>query len=303
MSDDSLEPLGTAALLVNPAGQYLLHLRDANKPWICDPGTWSIPGGNRKEGEPSRRAVERELMEETGLAFKDLVPFTVVETLAPDGRTRSRIQVYLGTWDGNADTIPVTEGIMYRWFDAATMRWLTMCPWTKEVIDLHQAQPGTGPGPWPSAAPAPGRPRTALHIVGGHLYLERDGHVLLGRRHPDAAFGADLLHTLAGHVDDGEPVRHCVVREAREEAGLTIDPADLTLVHTVHMPGAPGAAPRLQLFFRARRWEGEPQVMEPECTTVWEWWPREALPDDLVPYTRAAIDGIAAGRACTELGW
>ncbi|MEU5241010.1 hypothetical protein ACH4UR_34680 [Streptomyces lydicus] len=32
-------PTGTAAMLVNDAGQYLLHLRDANKPEICDPGT------------------------------------------------------------------------------------------------------------------------------------------------------------------------------------------------------------------------------------------------------------------------
>ncbi|MGW1976575.1 hypothetical protein [Streptomyces sp. NPDC001889] len=36
-------------------------------------------------------------------------------------------------------------------------------------------------------------------VVGGHLYLERDGLVLLGRRHPTAAFGASLWHALAVH--------------------------------------------------------------------------------------------------------
>ncbi|MFF3430516.1 NUDIX domain-containing protein [Streptomyces sp. NPDC002602] len=66
MTTPSAEPPGTAALLVNSRGEHLLH-RDANKPWICDPGTWSIPGGDREGKESCRQAVERELYEETGL--------------------------------------------------------------------------------------------------------------------------------------------------------------------------------------------------------------------------------------------
>ncbi|MFD4242966.1 hypothetical protein ACFWP3_15385 [Streptomyces sp. NPDC058525] len=56
----STEPRGTAALLVNAADQYLLHLRDANKG--VDPGTWSIPGGDREGEETCRLAVERVLL-------------------------------------------------------------------------------------------------------------------------------------------------------------------------------------------------------------------------------------------------
>ncbi|MFE7133529.1 NUDIX domain-containing protein [Streptomyces sp. NPDC057638] len=141
-------------------------------------------------------------------------------------------------------------------------------------------------------------------VVGGHLYLEQDGLVLLGRRHPDAVFGGSLWHVLAGHAERQESALDCVVREALEEAGLVLDPADLTLVHTVHMPGSgPDAAPRIQMFFRAARWTGEPQVLEPECCTEWKWWPREALPPDIVSYTRAAITAIAQGRTYTEPGW
>ena len=60
------EPTQTAALLVNRHGQYLLHLRDAHKP-ICDPGTWSLPGGAREGTETPAEAIARELLEETGL--------------------------------------------------------------------------------------------------------------------------------------------------------------------------------------------------------------------------------------------
>ncbi|MFF7702990.1 NUDIX domain-containing protein [Streptomyces lydicus] len=77
-----------------------------------------------------------------------------------------------------------------------------------------------------------------LNVLGAHLYLERDGAVLLGERGANAAFGAGEWHALAGHVER-EAVRACVVREAQEEAGLALDAEDLTLIHTVHLLGWP----------------------------------------------------------------
>lgn len=217
MSTLSNEPLGTAALLVNAAGKYLLHLRDANKPWICDPGTWSIPGGNREGEESSRDAVERELLEETGLAVP-LEPFTVVDSHGPDGDA-GRIRVYLGVWDGDADALPCPEGIMFRWFDAAKTQWLTMCPWTAEVIALHQR---SVPVPTPRAAdrsPLAGSGRPRLNTVGVHLYLQReDGAVLFGLRHQDCAFAPSTFQLLSGHCEQEAAVA-CVVREARKRRG------------------------------------------------------------------------------------
>lgn len=37
------------------------------------------------------------------------------------------------------------------------------------------------------------------NIVGAHLYLERDGYVLLGLRAPDAAFAGNIWHVPAVH--------------------------------------------------------------------------------------------------------
>ncbi|MET9658720.1 NUDIX domain-containing protein [Streptomyces sp. NPDC006510] len=69
---------------------------------------------------------------------------------------------------------------------------------------------------------------------------------------------------MAGHVER-ESVRACLAREAYEEAGVVIEPADLTLVHTVHLlDDHENAEPRIQLFFRAIQWSGEPEVREPD---------------------------------------
>ncbi len=141
-----------------------------------------------------------------------------------------------------------------------------------------------------------------LNVIGGHLYLERDGMVLLGQRHPDSAFAGGHWHALAGHVER-EPVRTCVVREAMEEAELVVAEEDLTLVHTVHLLDHEDAIPRIQLFFQASRWQGEPRVLEMDKCLRWAWWPIDSLPEPIVPYTRAAIEGIRAGRLYTEIGW
>lgn len=162
--------------------------------------------------------------------------------------------------------------------------------------------------PPPPAPPPRGEPRgatappgTVPHVVGVHLHLERDGRVLLGLRHPDTPYAGGLWHALAGHCED-ESATACLVREAYEEAGLVIDAADLRLVHTVHTAGRDGP-PRLQLFFRARRWEGDPEVREPDKCVAWRWWEAGEPPERLVPYTRAALDGIRAGRPYSETGW
>ncbi|MGW6833754.1 NUDIX hydrolase [Streptomyces sp. NPDC054949] len=302
----STEPPGTAALLVNSRGEYLLHLRDANKPWICDPGTWSIPGGDREGTESCRQAVERELYEETGLRVP-VEPLTVVDTHGPDGG-QSRIQVYVGAWEGDAGALPCPEGIMFRWFDAETTAWLTMCPWTAEVIALHRRSAPV-PAPRPAAKPPRvGGSRARLNVLGVHLHLQReDGRILLGLRHPDVAFAGRTWHFLAGHCET-EGALACLIREAEEEAGLTIRPEDVELVHTVHMLDENenengDGLPRLGLVFRARTWSGTPEVREPDKCLEWAWFDPSRLPEPIVPYTRLAIDGILGGRLYSEMGW
>ncbi|MFJ5138684.1 NUDIX domain-containing protein [Streptomyces sp. NPDC088707] len=170
-----------------------------------------------------------------------------------------------------------------------------------------------------TGAHAAAPPGTVPHIVGVHLYLEHDGRILLGRRHPDSAYAGGSWHALAGHCER-ESATACLVREAYEEAGLVIDREDLELVHTVHLVDRPGEGgrerpgawprerpedrpPRIQLFFRAGRWEGTPELREPDKCCAWQWWSPGDLPEAIVPYTRAAIEGVQAGRPYTEWGW
>ncbi|MEU0368845.1 NUDIX domain-containing protein [Streptomyces sp. NPDC006283] len=144
---------------------------------------------------------------------------------------------------------------------------------------------------------------TVRNVIGVHLYLEdAGGRILLGRRHPDSAYAGGRWHFLAGHCERESAVQ-CLVREAQEEAGLTIDPADAEYAHTVHLRDSPDDEPRMQVVFRVRNWRGTPQVREPDKCLGWQWWRPQALPEPIVPYAQHAIEQILAGRPYSEVGW
>lgn len=303
--DGVIVAVNASAIIHDGNGRYLLHLRDANKPWIWEPGCWSLLGGGR---EPQDRTlldtISRELREEAGLMVADLKPYAVEHVTGTNG-ARVPIQLFTGLWNGDPARLPLTEGVMLAWVRPEKFPHMTMLPSTRDLLEQHAAEhplPADRPTAPAGTERAEAPSGTVLHVVGVHLHLEHEGKVLLGLRHPDSAYAGGSWHALAGHLE-AEAATAGLAREAFEEAGLVINPADLELVHTVHMKEQPTDPPRVQLFFRARRWEGEPKLREPDKCVSWRWWNVKDLPEPIVPYTRAAIEGIQAGRTYTELGW
>jgi 8-oxo-dGTP pyrophosphatase MutT (NUDIX family) len=300
--DGRPEPVNASVLIHDGAGRYLLHLRD-HRPGIWEPGVFSLLGGGRKHTDHSLRdALLRELAEEVpGLRLEDLEPYAVEEATSVDG-LHVPIQVFTGRWRGNPDRLALREGVLLHWFSPDQLERLRLSPGLQDLVHQHASR---GPATeQPAVAPSWGvGGNTVLNGVGVHLHLEDDdGRVLLGLRHPNSLYAGSTWHFLAGRCEQ-ESALACLVREAWEEAGLVIDPADVELVHVVHVVDAPGGQPLMQLVFRAHRWKGVPEVREPDKCLAWKWWPRHELPDPIVPYAREAITGITQGRTYSELGW
>ncbi|HET8630857.1 MAG TPA: NUDIX domain-containing protein [Thermomicrobiales bacterium] len=145
-------------------------------------------------------------------------------------------------------------------------------------------------------------PKRFAAPVTAHLILVRDGRVLLSRR-CNTGYADGLYSVVAGHLDGGEEVVAAAVREAREEAGIALAPADLAVVGVMHRLEGDE---RVDFFLAASRWAGEVVNAEPHKCAELAWHPLDRLPGDIVPYVRRALDQYrrAPGRLWFEsFGW
>ncbi len=53
-----------------------------------------------------------------------------------------------------------------------------------------------------------------------------------------------------------------MIREAKEEIGIELKPEDSKLVHVMHRKEP--SKERVNFFFTASKWVGEPKIMEPQ---------------------------------------
>lgn len=129
------------------------------------------------------------------------------------------------------------------------------------------------------------------------LLLDADGRVLLQLRRGTGYRDGHWAAAAAGHVEAGEPVHAAACREAAEELGVAVGPADLVPLTAMHRTAPTGLEvdQRVDFFFSCRRWAGEPRTMEPARSAGLRWYPLDALPDPVVPHERFVLDGLRAG--------
>jgi 8-oxo-dGTP diphosphatase len=138
-------------------------------------------------------------------------------------------------------------------------------------------------------------------IVDVHLVVRRHGRVLMLRR-VNTSFGEGLLCFPSGHLERGESVVEGVIREAREEIGVAVDPDALRFVHVMHRGDADGHD-RIGLFFEAEWWVGEPVNAEPHKCSELVWVDPADPPDDVVPYQAAGLAGSLGPAWFSLLDW
>src|SRR5215469_1327816 len=139
-------------------------------------------------------------------------------------------------------------------------------------------------------------------IVDLYVLLQRpDGMILLLER-AGTGYADGQLCPPSGHLEAGESVVRGVIREAREETGVLIEPGDLVFSHVIHHLNPLGQA-RIGFFFTATRWQGQPVNTEPHKCAGLYWADPARPPENTVPYTAAALAAITRGAPFSLDGW
>ena len=125
--------------------------------------------------------------------------------------------------------------------------------------------------------------------VGGVIL--RAGQVLLLLRKQAPEAGTWSLP--GGRVEFKERLEDAVVRELREELGVTVEVESLVCVtnHIVPDENAHWVSPA----YRVRVVSGVPQNLEPEKTAAIEWFPLSSLPVNLSIIARFVLGQIHSG--------
>ncbi|MEU9287850.1 NUDIX domain-containing protein [Streptomyces sp. NPDC048275] len=120
-------------------------------------------------------------------------------------------------------------------------------------------------------------------------------------RKPDSAQAPGQLTVVGGHLQAGEPLDRAARREAEEETGVRITPAQQEFCGIVHHH-APDGMDRVTAVFVAQSWTGEPHNCEDKRGGLF-WVSMEKPPPDCHPYSAAIFQMLTHGPSYRALNW
>ncbi|MCI3919448.1 NUDIX domain-containing protein [Paenibacillus sp. TRM 82003] len=133
-----------------------------------------------------------------------------------------------------------------------------------------------------------------------HVLFYRDDEVLLLKRQ-NTGFEDGKWSVVAGRMDGNEEVIAAAIREAKEESGVIIHPEQISIVGIMHRKNT--SSEWVDFFLKVESWENEIVNVEPEKCEELKWFNRDALPEDMVPYIRRALNKEQENIWFESVGW
>lgn len=125
------------------------------------------------------------------------------------------------------------------------------------------------------------------------VVLERNGCVFFIKR-KNTGWQDGRFDLIAGHIEEGERVAEAAIREAQEEAGITIKKDDLQLIHVMSLKRQDGDG--IYFTFKVHDWKGEPNANEIEKSDGCKWISKSNIDES------EALDTIKYAFRCIHRG-
>lgn len=142
-------------------------------------------------------------------------------------------------------------------------------------------------------------------VPASYLFLVKNNQILLQRR-CNTGFEDGNYGLVSGHVDGNETFRQALVRETKEEIGINLRVSDFEVVHMMHRiekSNPPEIRERVDVFLKAKKWQGVIKNMEPHKCDDLKWFSFNNLPDNIIVYVKFAIKNIRNKIFYSEFGW
>ena len=136
-------------------------------------------------------------------------------------------------------------------------------------------------------------------VPASYLILKKGNEVLLQRRKGSGYYDG-WYSVPSGHVEEGELPIDCLIREMKEEIGIDLEKERVSLAHLMYRVKHNPTGDRMDYFFVANEWQGEPRICEPDKCDDLSWFPVSELPENIIYYIKAAIEYAENGEIYSE---
>ena len=133
-----------------------------------------------------------------------------------------------------------------------------------------------------------------------HIFLTNNEDEVLLLRRFNTGYEDGNYSVIAGHIDGNEEVKAAAIREAKEEAGIEIQPSEIEVVGVMHRKGEDE---RVDFFLSAAKWNGSIVNAEPDKCDDLSWHSVHDLPVNMVAYVRRALENYRKGKCFESFGW
>lgn len=126
--------------------------------------------------------------------------------------------------------------------------------------------------------------------VGVGVMIIKDGKILLGRR--KGAHGAGYYAWAGGHLEFGETLEECAIREVEEETGMKLESLQILCINNI----IDYNTHYVDIEFIGQVSEScVPKVKEPDRIESWEWFDQDNLPKPLFKAVELALQAYQNG--------
>lgn len=122
------------------------------------------------------------------------------------------------------------------------------------------------------------------------LFREIDGQkeILLQERVNTGYMDNMYEASCSGHLEKDETIAHATIREAKEELGIDVNEEDLKFVALIH----PYQDDYINVFFEAIKYEGTPEIKEPNKCDDLRWFKLDELPENTTTRTVNVLENL-----------
>lgn len=131
-----------------------------------------------------------------------------------------------------------------------------------------------------------------------------EGAYLFQQRSNSGYYDGHYDTAVSGHVEEGETALQAMIRETKEEIGLSLTPSDLSFSGVNHRKSNDQVYYDFFFYLPINQVQKDTiKIADPDKISQIIWWKKSQFSSLIIPYIRQMIDNHEKGIYYQETGW